>query len=233
MPTIDLNADLGEGFPWDEAILRLVSSTSVCCGAHAGDADCIRRTLQLAQAKRVSVGAHPGYADRDGFGRRDQSLGREAVKNLVVDQVETLRGWSRADGAEIRFIKPHGALYNQAQREIEIGAGVLDAAESLRLPILGQPGTLLEHEARRRGVGYLTEGFPDRRYRPDGSLVPRSSPDAKLYEPEEVRANVLGLIGQGVNTLCVHGDDARAVAQAELLRRILEDAGWSIRSPFA
>jgi UPF0271 protein len=229
--TIDLNADLGEGCPNDRPLLGLVSSASIACGAHAGDPDAIRRTLADARDLGVAIGAHPGYRDREHFGRREQSMSCDAVTTLILDQAAFLVELAAEAGVAIRFLKPHGALYNQAQKQAEIARGVVDAAAELGLPLLGQPGTLLERLVAGRGIAYIAEGFPDRRYRDDGSLVPRGEPDAILHDPAEMEAHLLRLLAGGrVATLCIHGDDPRAVDNARLVRRILEGQGMVIRS---
>jgi 5-oxoprolinase (ATP-hydrolysing) subunit A len=231
-PTIDLNADLGEGCPNDGALLDgLVTSASVACGAHAGDPGAIRQTLGHARDRGVAVGAHPGYPDREHFGRRERTMSSDAVTAMILQQAAFLIELAAEVGVAIRFLKPHGALYNQAQREIEIARGVVDAAAELGLPLLGQPGTLVERLASGRGVRYIAEGFPDRRYRDDGSLVPRTEPDAILHDPAEMEVHLLRLIAGGrVATLCIHGDDPRAVDNARLVRRILEGQGIAVRS---
>lgn len=228
--TIDLNADLGEGFPNDSAILDRVTSASVACGAHAGDRETIVRTLVEAKRRGVIVGAHPGYADRAGFGRREQSLSAAEVERLIVEQVNFLAEVADGVGLSLGFVKPHGALYNQAQRQAEVADGVVAALSRLRLPLLGQPGTILEARSRGACVRYITEGFPDRRYRDDGRLVPRSEPGAVLHEPKEIEAQVVRLVDQGVLTLCIHGDDPHAVANAETVRAILGRQGIAAAS---
>lgn len=229
---IDVNADLGEGFPDDEALLHLVTSAAVSCGAHAGDAESIRRTLEAARARGVDVGAHPGYPDREGFGRRDRDMTAPEVESLIRDQVAFLQGLAVWAGVAIRFLKPHGALYNQAQRRDETARGVVAAAAALDLPLLGQPGTRLEALARTAGLAFIPEGFPDRRYRPDGSLVPRTDPDAVL-PPAELPANVRALLApRRVRTLCLHGDHPDALANARRLRAILDDLAIPVR-PFS
>lgn len=229
---IDLNADLGEGFPNDGILLDgLVTSASVACGAHAGDPEVIRRTLSRARDRGVAVGAHPGYPDREHFGRRGRAMSSDAIRALILDQVVLLNGLAVESGVAIRFLKPHGALYNQAQTEAEVARGVVAATEELGLPLLGQPGTLLERLAAGRGLRYIAEGFPDRRYRDDGSLVPRSQPDAILHDAAEMEEHLARLIAGGhVATLCIHGDDPRAVDNARLVRRILEGRGIAVRS---
>jgi 5-oxoprolinase (ATP-hydrolysing) subunit A len=229
--SIDLNADLGEGFPNDRALLALVTSASICCGAHAGSQDGIRQTLREASACGVIVGAHPGYPDREGFGRRDREMTWKEARDLIREQLGVLDRLAADVGVTVQFLKPHGALYNQAQRQDEIARGVVAAAVELGLPLLGQPGTLLERLACDQGARYIAEGFPDRRYREDGSLVPRSEPDAVQNDPAEIEAHVLRLTNQGrVATLCIHGDDPRAVANAELVRDVLAKHAISLRS---
>ena len=228
---IDLNADLGEGFPNDAALLALVTSASICCGAHAGDSDVIRRTLQHARDCGVVVGAHPGYADRQGFGRREQQLTAADVRQLIVEQVTALRRLANELGVSVQFLKPHGALYNQAQRQEEVARGVIAATGELNLPLLGQPDTLLASKCGDQAVRYIAEGFPDRRYCEDGWLMPRSHPRAILHAPGEIEAQVLRLVTQWrVATLCIHGDDPRALANAELVRLVLKTRGIMVRS---
>jgi 5-oxoprolinase (ATP-hydrolysing) subunit A len=229
-PAIDLNADLGEGYPWDGVLLAQVSSASVCCGAHASDPETIRHTLRAAKARGVVVGAHPGFPDREGFGRREREVSAAEVESLIRDQVSALSGLAAGDGVPIRFLKPHGALYNQAQRDDAIASGVLSAAATLGLPVLGQPGSRLEARARDAGVGFIGEGFADRRYRPDGRLVPRTEPGAVLDDPDEIASQVLRLVEQGVATLCLHGDNPHSVRLADLILATLDRAGVAVRS---
>jgi len=228
---IDLNADLGEGFPNDRALLELVTSASICCGAHAGSREVSLQTLEYAAARGVVVGAHPGYADRDGFGRRDQNLTRIELVALLDRQLKSVIKLAGEIDTQVVFLKPHGALYNQAQRQLEIAETVALAAGIFRLSLLGQPDSVLEASARQQRVPFVREGFPDRRYRADGSLVPRSEPDAVLDDPREIEAQVVRLVNEGkFATLCIHGDDPRAVTNAVLARTILEKHGIAIRS---
>jgi UPF0271 protein len=229
--SIDLNADLGEGCPNDQLLLERVSSASICCGAHAGDPDAIRVTLRAAVARGVTVGAHPGYPDRQGFGRRPRVVSANQVEQLILEQVETLHRLASEAGCVVRFLKPHGALYNQAQHEEAVARGVVEAASRLSLPLLGQPDTPLALLARDRGIPIVFEGFPDRRIRPDGSLVPRSEPDAVLQDPREIEDQVIRLVAEDlVATLCIHGDEPAAVANADLVRGVLRTRGIEIQS---
>jgi UPF0271 protein len=231
LAAIDLNADLGEGCPNDRALLGLVTSASICCGAHAGSTEAIRQTLCNARELGVVVGAHPGYADREGFGRRDQQLSTGQIEALITGQVSALTTLASEAGVAIRYLKPHGALYNQAQHHEPIALGVVAAAADLDLPLLGQPATRLQALCADRNVRYIPEGFPDRRYRDDGSLEPRSQPNAILVEPDEIAAQVLRLVAERrFVTLCIHGDEPRAVQNAELVSRVLKNHGIAVRS---
>ena len=222
---IDINADLGEGFPNDLSLLDLVTSASVSCGAHAGDLDSIRATLAAAKERRVVVGAHPGYPDPENFGRRDLTLEDSQVSRLITAQFESLSEIASGLGVQLRFIKPHGALYNQGQRDEQVARGVVLAVRRTGLPLLGQSGTVLEQVAASFGVPYITEGFADRRYEPDGKLVPRTRPDALLHNDAEIEAQVVRLVSHGLKTLCIHGDDPNAVANARRLRLIFAKHG--------
>jgi 5-oxoprolinase (ATP-hydrolysing) subunit A len=229
--SIDLNADLGEGFENDRALLELVTSASICCGAHAGNPQAIRDTLRDAVAQGVCIGAHPGYADREGFGRREQKLTTLEAVNLISAQLNALMALAAEVDAEVSYLKPHGALYNQAGREPEIARAIVTAARSFGLPLLGQPGSLVETFAHDGGVVYVAEGFPDRRYRDDGSLSPRSEPGALLHEPNEIEEQVIRLLSERrVATLCIHGDEPAAVANASIVRQVLQRHGIAVRS---
>jgi UPF0271 protein len=229
--SIDVNADLGEGFSNDRALLERVTSASICCGAHAGTPLAIRQTLRDAVARGVLIGAHPGYPDREGFGRRDQNLSANELISLISTQITDLISIAAEEHASVSYLKPHGALYNQAQRERHVARAVVEAVRALAWPLLGQPGSILETFAREAGIIYIAEGFPDRRYRDDGSLLPRSEPNAVLHEPHEIEEQVLRLINEGrVATLCVHGDEPGAVATAALVRHVLAGHGIAVRS---
>jgi UPF0271 protein len=232
--TIDLNADLGEGMPWDGELLKFVTSANVSCGAHAGDPEEIARTLAEAGRLDVVVGAHPSWPDRKGFGRVERSATVEEVKDLVVAQVKSLQSLADPLGVAIRYIKPHGALYNQAMRDDSesspVAGGIIGAASLLGLPLMGQPRTNLESLAVAAGLRYVREAFPDRKYRDDGRLVLRSEPDALLKGIEPVVEQALRLAGEGFDSLCLHGDSPEAVARAEAIRSDLERAGIEVRS---
>ncbi len=228
--TIDINADLGEGFPWDEPLLQRVSSASICCGAHASDPETINRTLALAWERGVAVGAHPGFADRANFGRKDQKVTQVEAELIVRTQVAELAIMAGRSGHVLQFIKPHGSLYNQAQSNRAIAAGVVESVLRMGLPVVGLPGSCVHQLARAAGMRFVAEGFLDRRYRADGTLVPRSEPDAFITDHHEMEDQLLRMIDQGIESICIHGDVPEAVAQADLARTIIDRVGLLVRS---
>ena len=176
---IDLNCDLGEGEAFDAELMPLITSANVCCGAHAGGPAESLSALRLAVAHGVRIGAHPGYPDREHFGRREMAWEKTRLIDEVTTQVRALMALAERVGGRVEYLKPHGALYNQACREEAIADAVCEVGESLGLPIMGLPGTRME-----RGR-FVAEGFADRRYRPDGSLVPRGEADAFVHSSAE------------------------------------------------
>lgn len=246
---IDLNADLGEGFgPWvmgdDAAMLGLVSSANIACGGHAGDPEVMFATLKLAQARGVRIGAHPGYADLAGFGRRVIAMPPEAVGRMVAAQVGALMGVAALAGARVDYVKPHGALGNLAADDRAVAAAIVSAVDALGLPLLAISGTMLEQVARGRGVAVYSEVFADRGYLASGRLVPRGQAGAMLSDSEEAAARLVGFLQSGLmpvvdgdpiplaaQSVCVHGDSPGAVAMARALRDRLTAAGVII-APF-
>ncbi len=227
---IDLNADLGEGAGFDAELMPFITSANVCCGAHAGGPNEIASTLALAKQFGVTIGAHPGYADRENFGRRELNLTSREIAHECLYQVGALIGLARACGVGVKYIKPHGALYNQACRDEDIAVGVIDAAKVFELPVIGLPQSWLGAEATDR-VPFFAEGFADRRYRPDGSLVPRSEPDAFIHEPAEAVKQIEWLVREkGVRTICVHGDNPDAVAFTKAVRASLLERGFTLKA---
>jgi len=240
--TVDLNADVGESFgPYvigdDAGLIPLISSANIACGGHAGDPGIMRRTIGLARQHGVTVGAHPGYFDLQGFGRRPQRLSTAEVVDLILYQVGALDGLAAAEGCVLRHVKPHGALYNQAETDLELAGAIVSAVRAFGRPLrlIGRAGSAMERAARAVGLAFAAEAFADRRYCADGSLAPRSQPGSVLDDPEAVAAQVRGLITQGgvqtdagtrvpvtFETLCVHGDTSGAVALASRIRRELE-----------
>lgn len=231
LTAIDLNADLGEGAGFDAELMSRVTSVNVCCGAHAGDPDTTRATLELARRSGVVVGAHPGYPDRDHFGRRELTLSPTQVGTLCLYQIGATEALARAVGVPVRYVKPHGALYNQACRNDALASAVAAVALLSGLAVVGLPGSALSAAAVRINVPFVAEGFADRRYRADGSLVPRTEPNALIHDPAEAAEQVERLVRErGVQTICVHGDNPTAVAFTIAVRVALEARGFALKS---
>jgi UPF0271 protein len=227
---IDLNCDLGEGCGHDRELMPLVTSANISCGFHAGNARTARIALDLAAQYDVQAGAHPGYPDREHFGRRDLEMAEDDLYDLCLYQVGALKGLTRINGRPLRYVKPHGALYNQSCRLDSYARPVIAAAEALGLALMGLPGSRLE-ALSTGSCTFVPEGFADRRYLPDGSLVPRSRPDAFIDSAEDAVQQAQWLIrARGVRTLCVHGDNPHAVEFVRALRAALVEAGFTIRA---
>jgi UPF0271 protein len=236
--TLDLNADLGEGVASDAELLALVTSASVACGVHAGDPAIIAATLSAAASRGVSVGAHPSYWDREHFGREPLDVDRDRLAAELVYQIGAVSGLARAAGTHVRYVKAHGALYNRAAIDKEHAGALIEAAATFDLPLLCPPSPVIARLAAVAHVDTFTEGFADRRYQPDGSLVSRKQPGAVITDPAAVVAQALSLaIDRTVTTLdgtrvevqamsiCLHGDTPGAVALAVEVRRALEAEG--------
>jgi UPF0271 protein len=227
---IDLNADLGEGAGSDADLMPLITSVNICCGLHAGGPPEIAAALALAQRFGVSIGAHPGYADRENFGRKDLNLRNQDIAALTVYQIGALATMANSIKTQVRYIKPHGALYTQACRDQRIASLMVVAAKDFGLALVGLPGSVLEQMAGGR-VPFVAEGFADRRYRPDGSLVPRSEGNAFIHDADEAVQQVEWLINErGVRTICVHGDNPQAVTFAKAVREALIARGFALRA---
>jgi UPF0271 protein len=247
---IDLNSDVGESFgAWrlgdDEALMLVISSANIACGFHGGDPGVMRRTVELARAHGVAVGAHPGFQDLAGFGRRDMRCSPQEVEDLVVYQVGALAGVAAAQGVRLQHVKAHGALYNMACVDESLAAAIARATAALdsSLVLFGLPGSHLVREGRRAGLPVAAEIFADRAYMADGTLVPRSRPGSVIHNPDEVvsRAvrmardrSVIAIDGTIVpleaDTLCVHGDTPGAAALATAIRRALEAEGVRVEA---
>lgn len=250
--SIDLNADLGEGFGrWeltdDEALLSVVTSANVACGFHAGDPSTMRRVCALAAAHGVRIGAQVSYRDLAGFGRRPMEVPPRELADEVAYQIGALRVFASAAGAELAYVKPHGALYNrivwdEGQADAVVDGILLSGGD---LPVLGLPGSAVHRAAGAARLPIVIEAFADRAYRPDGTLVPRTEPGAVVHDPEQVVKRCVGIVTQGsviaatgeripiaADSLCLHGDTPGAVELAVRVREALIAAGVSIR-PFA
>lgn len=235
--TIDLNCDMGESFGrytlgQDAALMPLITSTNIACGYHAGDPLVMQATLRLARQLGVAAGAHPGWPDLQGFGRREMAFSPAEVEALVLYQIGALAALARAEGIELTHVKPHGALYNQAARDPGLAAAVARAVQrfSRNLVLVGLAGSHSLAAAAEIGLDTAAEGFPDRAYLADGSLLPRSQPGAVLETPAEVAQNAVRLAQEGIGahalaTLCLHGDHPHAVENARAVRDALQFAG--------
>jgi len=227
---VDLNCDLGEGGPHDALLMGLVTSANIACGFHAGDAATALAALEAAAQQGVQAGAHPGFPDREHFGRRELQREEKDVLADCLYQIGALAGLARSVRIPIRHFKPHGALYNLACRDEAYARPVIRAAELLQLPVLGLPGSRLQALSAGR-CRFVAEGFADRRYQPDGSLVPRSQSGAFVEDPDEAVRQVEWLHrDRGVQTICVHGDNPEAVAFVRRLREALTRQGIVIRA---
>jgi len=215
---IDLNADIGEGFGHDDALLEIVTSASVACGFHAGDPATMARTCEAAARRDVRVGAHVSYQDREGFGRRALDVALDRLEAQLREQVEAL-----SELGDVVFVKPHGALYHRAGGDRAVARVIVAAAGGL--PVVGPPGSALLAVAGARGIA---EGFADRAYSADGSLVDRSRPGA-LLDGQAALDQALAM-ASNMDTLCVHGDTPGAVDLARAVRRTLEAAGLDVRA---
>lgn len=246
---IDLNADVGEGFA-DHELIPLVSSANLACGAHAGDEITMRETVRLAVRHGVALGAHPGFPDREGFGRQVSTTDAAAIQQLVLEQVMRLARIADQEGAVIRHVKPHGALYNLAARDPSVSTAVvlacLRAGSELRtrLTLFGLAKSPGLEAARELGIPTVAEGFADRGYLSDGTLAPRGTAGALIEDPELAGDRAVRLVldrrisaldgsdlEQIVETICVHGDTPRAAEIARSVRAALVSAGVSIEPP--
>ncbi len=223
---IDLNADLGEEITDDAALLRVVSSANVACGYHAGSRQIMQEVCEAAAALDVTIGAQVSYADRPNFGRVARDVPFDILREQVAHQVGTLSEIARAAGTEVRYLKPHGALYHRVLDDEEQALAVLYG--SAGLPILGMPGVLLD-AAAAAGQSTILEGFPDRGYAADGRLLARDQPGALIEDSERIAERAVEL-ASGVDSLCLHGDTPGAVAHTAAVRTALEGAGWTMRS---
>jgi 5-oxoprolinase (ATP-hydrolysing) subunit A len=238
-PVIDLNADVGErpgsaGIALDAAIIAAVSSANVACGFHAGDAETMRTVCEIAVAKRKCLGAHVSYLDREGFGRRDREVEPEVLREHVAQQIRALQIIATAAGGTVLYVKPHGALYNRAAVDRSCAEAIADAIASVdsELKLLGLPDSCLLAAAAAHGLVAFAEGFPDRRYQADGTLMPRGEPGAVLEHAAAVE-QAQRLADQGrVRSLCIHSDTPGAAELAVSVRNRLIGAGFQIR-PFA
>ena len=250
MRAIDLNCDMGESFgAWkmgrDAELMEYVSSVSLACGFHAGDPTTIRKGIDAAIKKGLAVGAHPGFPDLQGFGRRDMAMHVDEIYDIVVYQVAALKGICEAAGGRLNHVKPHGALYNQAAVDRTVAASIARAVKIIDADLLlfGFSGSFLISEAEAIGLRAVSEAFADRRYTGDGQLVPRTRPNAMIHDVNDSIDQVLQMVecqtvtvsdGNSVavkaETICIHGDGENAVEFARELSRTLRERNVEIRA---
>lgn len=249
--SIDLNADLGEhdgdGYTHDEALLALVSSASIACGAHAGNRDVMEGTARRAAALGVAIGAHPSYPDRDGFGRRVLDIPLAAVASSLRSQLDMMLGCAARAGTTVRYVKPHGALYNRAMTNEELAEALVECVRSAdaNLTILALPGSALAEAARASSMRLAREAFIDRAYASDGTLVPRSDTGAMIGDTVVAASRAVRIardhsvesidgtvVRVDADSLCIHGDNPRALSLLAATRTALEQIGFRV-APFA
>lgn len=250
MYVIDLNSDIGESFGSytmgdDAAVMKSITSANVACGFHAGDPLVLKTTVELCSKMNVAVGAHPGYPDLSGFGRRNMACTPDEVYSDCLYQIGAVAAFCHANGLGLQHVKPHGAMYNQAAKSPElanaIAAAIKDAGGDLIL--MGLANSEFERAAAEKGVLFSAEAFADRAYMPDGSLVPRSKPGSVIHDPEQAARRVVRMATEGtveaidgtiINfrpaSVCMHGDTPEAVEMAASVRKALETAGVSIKN---
>jgi 5-oxoprolinase (ATP-hydrolysing) subunit A len=243
MKRIDLNADMGEGMGDDAAMLKIVSSANIACGFHAGGPDTMLRVMRMAVARGVGIGAHPGFADLEGFGRRRMVLPEESLANLIRYQVGAAQAMAKAAGGRLRHLKLHGALSNMAAEDRAMALTCYRAALEVQgdLILMVQAATAMERAALDLGAPYAAEIFADRAYEEDGTLLDRSKPGAVLHDGAEAAERIVAMLRAGaiitatgkriparIDTICVHGDTPGAVAMAGDLRAALEGQGVEV-----
>jgi len=248
---IDLNCDMGESFGvyklgMDDAVIQFISSANIACGWHAGDPFVMNHTVSIAVEHGVGVGAHPGYPDLLGFGRRNMDCTPEDLRNYVIFQIGALQAFCNAHGTKMQHVKPHGALYLTAVENEDVARAVAEAIVSVNPDLLyvalaGAKGELMRRIGQEVGLRVVYEAFPDRAYSPEGTLVSRRQPGAVIKEPREVAERALRMVKEGVviavdgssipleaQTLCVHGDNPKAVDLVRSIRETLEADGVAI-----
>jgi 5-oxoprolinase (ATP-hydrolysing) subunit A len=246
MLRVDLNCDMGEGFPFDALLMQYISSANIACGGHAGNSDTMRQTIQMAAANQVAAGAHPSFPDKKNFGRENMELTALDVYREVLGQVSALSQIAASCDYFLAHVKPHGALYNRAAKDRVISGAIVKAIydSDPRLLLYGLSGSFLLEEARALGLGVCSEVFADRTYQQDGHLTPRSQAGALIQDPAKSVDQVLQMVQKGsvttldgqeiliqADTVCLHGDQESAPAFAKLIREALITKGIRISPP--
>jgi len=245
---IDINCDLGEGFGHydfglDSELMKYISSANIACGFHAGDPATMAKTVQLALERGVKIGAHPGYPDLQGFGRRAMDISPEELKNMIVYQVAALKGFIKAYGGKLHHVKPHGALYNKASRDKTTAMAIVEAVKLIDqdLIIYGPPMSELYRASKVMGLKFYSEAFADRAYRGDGQLVSRDQDGALIHDVEICAKRIEKLLEEEcmdtidgdtikmkAQTICVHGDNEKALRFVKTLNKKLHDLGYGV-----
>lgn len=243
--TVDLNCDLAEGMPNDALIMPFISSANIACGYHAGDALLMEKTVELCLIHKVAIGAHPGFNDKPNFGRIDMRLSENELYDLMSDQLNALQDICREQGTHLHHVKPHGALYNMAARNKHISHVLAQAVKDFNpnLIFYGLSGSCMIDEAKSLDLATASEVFADRTYREDGSLTPRSNPDALITDSEQAINQVMKMVRQKrviaitkkeitieAETICIHGDGNHAVEFSKHMNRVLKEAGIMIKA---
>jgi 5-oxoprolinase (ATP-hydrolysing) subunit A len=245
--TIDLNCDMGESFGVfklgnDPSVMPYITSANIACGLHAGDPSVMQTTVRLAKQHAVSIGAHPGWPDLQGFGRREMILAPDETESYVLYQIGALAAFARAEGVPVRHVKPHGALYNQAAQDRALADAIGRAIKRFDrdLILVGLAGSAMIASGLELGLQVASEGFPDRRYDPNGMLVSRRLANATIESAEEVALHAIDLATRGidfggkhvrVDTLCLHGDHVNAAQNAKRVHEALAAHGFSVQAP--
>ncbi|MFG0215026.1 LamB/YcsF family protein [Brevibacillus porteri] len=253
MKTVDLNCDMGESFGAyqlgnDQEILSYITSANVACGFHAGDPATMRKTVRMAAEAGVAIGAHPGFADLVGFGRRNMEISPEEAYDLVVYQIGALQAFVRAEGVVMHHVKPHGALYNMAATRPALAESIALAIYKVNpeLVLYGLAGSELTRAGEKIGLATAHEVFADRTYQQDGTLTPRSQPNAMITDQQQSLQQVIRMVNEGLvltqqgvdipiqaDSICIHGDGAHALEFAQSIREALSGAGITIAARFA
>lgn len=250
MKHVDLNSDLGESFGaykmgMDEKILPLITSANIACGFHAGDQDVMRKTVAMALKNGVAIGAHPGFQDLQGFGRRNMTVTPDEAYNLMVYQIGALWAFVKSEGGKLAHVKPHGALYNMAAKDPKLATALAEAVYKVdpELIFFALSGSEMIKAGQKIGLKTASEVFADRTYQKDGSLTPRKEPNAIIKDENESLAQVLKMVNDGkvrtvdggdvpltADTVCVHGDGEHALAFTKLIREKLTETGVTIKA---
>lgn len=243
MPSIDINCDLGEGCGNDAELMKCISSANIACGYHAGDAETMKRTVDLAIGNGVAIGAHPSYPDRENFGRTAMEMSLDDIREMVTDQIAALDKFVRSAGGKLMHVKPHGALYNRSARDAELAASIAEAVRDFdnTLILFGLSRSSSISEAVKVGLRTASEVFADRTYQTNGSLTPRTESNALIKNTDTAITQVLDMIKYGrvrsteaimipivAETVCIHGDGEHAVAFARAVKSTLKENGVTI-----